>query len=554
MSTRSKALIWGGSAAMLLALVACGGGGGGSAGQVGPTGAATVAVTDAPNADYRNVWVTLSEIAFHRRDDASPTDVDWLAYPLTSPVTVNLATLGRGNFQDVFQDIRLPVGIYRQIRLRLVDDDAPLAASAQAAGLAYNDQVDYLDGTNTLQHAPLELVGPRQGIGIFGTFTVDSAAPLHLVLDFDLEHDVVRFPDEVGGGPAFTLKPHALRYFDLSHVGAIAGTVDPAMLAAQNAAGAYELVVKAEVPSADGTRHVVTRATGVDPVTGAFTLFPLPIPTGSNARTFDVVVRGRNMDTVVVKGVPVTAGTSPASGATVLSASPLPIHLDTEYTATLSAPSDPTGSWLDFYQTLPGAGELPYEIRFRHVNPFTGGLDMPFPLSAGPLWSGTYVPGGAPALQSSVPVQGVGAFDAVADAIQYAASPAVPVAAGASGLAFPTLTVDGTVAAATGAIAVRIAVATPSAWDHGDIVVSRYGEIVDTVAIPAGVLSGAGGTVSVPNLPAGTSASPDHAAFYYAYVRVWKTASPVRKVHVVPVAAFADFRTQSSATLSVMLP
>jgi uncharacterized protein DUF4382 len=540
-----------------LVLAACGGGGGSSssaaAAPVAASGTFTVGVTDAPSADYQNVWVTISEIDFHTNLNASPSDPAWLKYPLSAPVTINLAALNHGNFQDVFSNLTLPVGVYQQVRLMLVNDEAALTASATADGLTYNDQVDYLNTAGNLVSAPLELVGPRQGIGVFGTFTVAANTNLHLVFDFDLDDDVVRFPDELTGGPAFTLKPHSLHYFDMAEVGAITGTVDPTKLAAQNASGAYDLVIKAEVLSADGSEHVVTRETTVDPVTGNFTLFPLPMA-GQATRNFDVLFRGREMDTTIITGVPVTTGTAPANNPTVISTAVVPINLDTEYTMNLASAANPTGTWIDFYQTVPALSTAPYEVRFRHVNPFSGLIDIGFPLSTGSLAVGSYVANGAPILTSATPSQGAGSFSAVAAAIQYTPTSAIAVTPTASSITVPQLTINSAVAAASGTISVNVTTATPGEYDKAELVIARYGEIVDTVPVAATVLSTGGGTVTVANLPAGSTAAPDTAAFYYGYLRVWKTTTAGKRVHVVPITTFADFRTQNAATLGVTLP
>ena len=215
-------------------LAACGGGGAGTSAPpaAAATGLVSVSVTDAPSADFDKVWVTIREIRFHKLDFAHPEDRDWLRYPLAQPVTVDLAQLANGNLAAVFDNLQLPVGTYRQIRLMLVDDDAVLVSSAQSAGLQFNDQVNYTDANGTARVAPLELGGVREGIGVFGTFNVTAGKTLRLVLDFDIDHDVVRFPDfgSSNSSVAFTLKP-GLRYFDLDTSAAIVGRVDPASLA-----------------------------------------------------------------------------------------------------------------------------------------------------------------------------------------------------------------------------------------------------------------------------------------------------------------------------------
>jgi hypothetical protein len=538
-------------------LVACGGGDSGSTvAPVAATGLVSVAVTDAPTSDFQKVWITIREIRFHRLDFAHPEDRDWLRYPLAQPVTVDLAQLSNGNLAEVFGDLRLPVGVYRQIRLMLVDDDAPLTTSAQAAGLQFNDQVDYIDASGTARVASLELGGVREGVGVFGTFTVTADKTLRLVLDFDIDHDVVRFPDFDSGSvrSAFTLKP-ALRYFDLDASAAIVGRVDTTALASQaNPNGAFNLVIKAEELAADGSRHVVARATTVRP-DGSFTLFPLHVPAAVGSRKFDVVIRGRNMETTIVREVPAVKGTTPANNPTVVAASPLPLPASTEYTVTLATPASPTGSWVNFFQTLPGADEVPYEVRFRHVNPFTGDIGLPFPLSAGGLRVGTYVAGGNPTLAAVVPQQGAGGFAARAGAPQYVASGFVgvlpPTSGGGTPITLPALGVDSAVAT-PGAIDLNVTTLTAGRFDQGQFVVSRFGMIVNSQ--PIDHLLASGGTARMSNLPAGSEARVNPTAVYYAYLRLWNSNTPLVRPRVVPVIGFADLRTTNAASLNVTLP
>jgi hypothetical protein len=429
-------------------------------------------------------------------------------------------------------------------------------ASAQGAGLQYNDQVNYTDATGAARVAPLELGGAREGIGVFGTFTVTAGKTLRLVLDFDIDHDVVRFPDFGGTNAqvAFTLKP-GLRYFDLDTSAALVGQVDPSALAsATNPNGAYNLVIKAEELAPDGSRRVVARATTVRP-DGTFTLFPLHVPATAANKAYDVVVRGRNMETIIVRGVPAVRGTTPASNPTAIAANALPVTPSTEYTVTLAAPANPTGSALNFFQTLPGATEVPYEVRYRNVNPLTGDLGTPFPLSAGTLRVGNYVAGGDPALAAVAPQQGAGAFAVRAGAIQYAPSATVAVLPPSSGtnasITLPPLAVDPAVAV-PGSIVLNVTTATAGRFDKGQLVVSRFGSIVNSQPIDNVLASG--GTVTMANLPAGSASLANPGAVYFAYLRVWNSNTPNLRPRIVPVLGFADMRGTNSATLNAVLP
>jgi hypothetical protein len=555
-----RALLRLGASSLILAasLAACGGGSDSSTPPPAQaTGLVSVAVTDAPSADFEKVWITIREIRFHKLDFAHPEDRDWLVYPLAQPVTVDLAQLSNGNLAQVFNNITLPVGEYKQIRLMLVDDDAPLVAPAQAAGLTYNAQVDYKDGNGAARSAPLEIGASREGIGVFGSFTVSAGKTLRLVLDFDIDHDVIRVPDLVPGNAqsAFTLKP-GLRYFDLDTSAAIVGRVDPANLATQaNPNGAYNLVIKAEELAADGSRRVVARATTIRQ-DGSFTLFPLNVPANAASKRYDIVVRGRNMETIIVRDVPAARGTTPSLNPTQVASGALPLTLGSEYTASMSAPLSPTGSWLNYYQTLPGATEVPYEVRFRHVNPFSGDLTVPLPLSAGSLRVGTYVAGGMPTLAPVTPQQGSGAFAVRAGALQYTPSSFTAVLPPASGsntaVTLPALNVDTSVAT-PGSITFNVSALTPGRFDKGKVVVARYGMIVNTQSIESALASN-GGAVTMSNLPAGAAAKPNAGAVYYAYLRVWNSNTPNLRPRVIPVLSFADLRTSSSAAMNVTLP
>ena len=312
-------------------LVACGGGGGSSA-SASPTGTVNLAVTDGPGDDYDHVWVTITKVSFHTDPNAvwSATDATWHTTTLPSPVTLDLAALNNGALNNVFSALSLPTGTYKQIRLFLAGFDDPLTSSAQAIkdnetsplALQWNDQVEYSDA-NGVHESPLEIAYPTQGMQLNGTFNVATGATLNLAVDFDLEHDVVKYLH--GSAYNFTMKPN-LRYFDLSQSGAITGQLAPSTLCpklysgvTQNAACGYNVVVKAEILSADGSRHYDTRATNVKS-DGSFAIYPLP-----SGATYDILIRGRNLQTSLIKGVTVTAGTTVTNGATQLSTVASPI-------------------------------------------------------------------------------------------------------------------------------------------------------------------------------------------------------------------------------------
>src|ERR1019366_725735 len=377
--------------ALLLAGILAGCKGGSS--SIPPTlGSVNVSLTDGPGSDYDHVWVTVKAISFHTDPNQvwDGSGAGWQTTTLTAPVTLDLANLTNGTLSPVFINMNLPVGGYRQIRLFLAGFDDPLTASALAAGLIYNDQVEYTDATVVVHDVPLEIAYPTQGIQLNGSFDVSAPTilnpSLNLAVDFDLEHDLVRFKPDINGTEYyFTMAPN-LRSFDLDQSGAITGTVDTANLCPSSSTTpigcGYNMIVKAELLSADGTRHRDIRSTTVKP-DGSFTLYPLPVlPAG---QTYDVLIRGRNVETTLVKGV-----TAPAlNGTTFLSNAinriPLPIDSTGEYFANFTSALNPKSGDALFQQTLRGAGEVPYEVRWENTNPFTGILEVPSALANGPL-------------------------------------------------------------------------------------------------------------------------------------------------------------------------
>lgn len=535
------------------ALVACGGGGGSSGNSNGGTGVLAVRITDGPDNAAQHVWVTITKVAVSASDNAQNGDSSWISVTLPTPMTFDLNALANGSLSDVVASITLPVGSYKQIRLILAGSDEALTDSAVAAGLVYNDQVDYLDDSGTLTKAPLEIAQAKQGISLHGNFVVTEGQSLNLAIEFDAGNDVVPFRSV--DYTAFTMVPE-LKYFDLAASGAVIGKVDTSACDALAANPCANLMAKAEAPSADGSVRAVKRWTSVA-ADGSFVLYPLPV--GTN-QTYDLVVRGDNAQTLVVRGVPVTAGSTPDSNATAVSSSPLAVSSAASYAVNWAASPQPTGVTGRFYQTLDGAGTLPYEVSTRRLDPFSGRFMNDLMLTAGPAMVGTYVAGGNPAMAPVTPGEGDGAYRAMLDGPYLARTSAGTVTAtgdGSTALITPPDMVVSKNVAGFGTLSGTIAQGTPGKYDSGYLVVTRGGTIVNTMDISA-VLQGnggAGGAYSMGHLPAGSQAMPlghdgNGSGIYYAYLRVWNSGTP-DTVALVPVAGSADMDTANTATLNV---
>ena len=555
------------SIGMVGLLAACGGGGGasGSGTPVAPvatTGTINMALTDGPSDTVNHVWVTIKGISFHTNADQvwSSSDATWQSFQLPTPVTIDLAALNNGAINNLFIGLTLPAGTYKQIRFFFAGANDSLTTSAQAINdnettptpLQWNDQVEYADATGTTKEAPLVIAYPTQGMQLHGTFNVTAGSTLNLVTDFDLDKIIV--PYQHGAKRAFTMRPN-LKYFDLSNAGAISGSVNslcPAGSVASNCA--YNLFVHAEaVTTADPSRHTALRTTRVDPVTGNFMLFPVPLKdSAGNALSYDLVIRGRQMETMIVTGMTPT-GSNQSGSAVVQTAALTPVINTNEYGANLATPLSPlTGGYAIFEQTLSAPNStLPYEVRWSNTDPYTGQFDLPFPLENAQVHVAPYNNGGTLAFTTVTPNEGVGGYSvAVNEAKYYSLSPIAPITAPAGATTtianlsvftpgLPTL--DSSVTGlAAGTVTGTVALTSQSntAYPNATLVIASLGTIITTVPISNGT------NYSVGNLPSGVLG-----AFYYAYVDLGTGATDGSSIF--PANGMIDLRSSQSATMNV---
>jgi hypothetical protein len=147
---------------------------------------------------------------------------------------------------------------------------------------------------------------------------------------------------------------------------------------------------------------------------GVFKLYPLPVFGNATTASYDIVVRGLGVETAIVKGVTVHKGSTPASGAANLGT--INMVAGGQFTAQLAKPMHPSGAWIDFYQTISG-DTVPYNIRDRHLDPYTGKFYSPIELSSSALLVATYTPGQA--LVFTPDSTSAGSFTVVASAGGY---------------------------------------------------------------------------------------------------------------------------------------
>jgi len=565
-----------------------------------------MAVTDGPSDTYNHVWVTITGIAFHTDPNAtwSAGDATWQTTNLTAPVTIDLAQLNNGALNNLFNGMTLPAGTYKQIRFFFLGDEQALANSAQAISnnaspstpLQWNDQVEYVNTSGVVSEAPLEIANPVQGIRLDGNFVVTAGSSLNLATDFDLDKIVVPFKH--GGMNSFTMKPD-LRYFNMNNSGAVSGQVATANLCpttngritSQPAANcAFNLIVHAETVSADGTRYEDVRSTSVDPTTGSFTLAPLPMTDiNGNKLTYDIIVRGRQMQTLAITGVQPTGsytfanGAETLSGGTTLSATALPVTIVNEYPTNFASALQPLTSGAAIFEQsfANGINTLPHEIRWASTNPFTGTIDRTL---MAPWNQAFYVVNAslnvAPYSASGLtfapvtPLEGNGNYNVIVNEHVYynfgasynvptvAANlltnlgAAYPAANGTVTSAFsynaPVLKANVTSGTVSGTVAGALNPKQSGATVVGaDVVLARNAAIISTTPVNFLAPSCFTGntltncTYSFTGVGSGTTAAPVSGAYYYVYVRVFYSDGTHK---TVPANGYADLRTAATAT------
>ncbi len=520
---------------VIFTLHACGGGGGSSG--TAQIGGVQLSATDAPG-DFDHVYITVKAVWFHLNSDAGPNDAGWQTFTLTQPVTIDLMQLANGNMQSLWNSIQLPAGTYRQIRL-LLEPTYPTAANPAPTGHTYFNEVISIGSTTT---APLFVPDAEHGIKLTGTFAVTAGGTLRLAIDFDAGHDIVDF--RTG---EYILKPR-LAYFDLDHAGAIVGRL---ALASAGSITTPHFVIKAERLDSDGTNtyHVVRRWT-IPNSNGNFILYPVSTLVTS---TWDVAIRGLDHQTVIIKGVPVTNGATPASGATDLGTITMTAATSSDYPVDGTITS-PTGAWVQFYQTLPGTGEYPYEIRFRHFNPLLGRF-LGFELSSDLIQVGTYSTGTialTPAIPVADGVAGAGRYDVVADAILYTRSTSTLVTSGTTTVAFgtlPVVNVNGWQGnSISGTISSSMTFTNGALFAvHGGMIVNAMSTVMNTMpAISNGM------TYTLSNLPGGSLSTPHPLAIYGVEAIGWTSNHAA-----VAIPALADLSTGDATGIDmnmILLP
>ncbi len=185
-------------------LAGCGGGGGG--GTETPMGRISLGITDAPVDGATAVVVKFTAV------ELKPEDGNAFTINLTPAQSVDLLVLAGGGSRALLEDYSVPAGRYQSIRL--------LIEAQQNQPSSY---IDFASGARYPLYVPS---GSESGLKLIRGFTVAAGSNSNFTIDFDLRKSVIAPP---GQAPNYLLKP-VLRMVDNLQVGAIAGTVDSALI------------------------------------------------------------------------------------------------------------------------------------------------------------------------------------------------------------------------------------------------------------------------------------------------------------------------------------
>jgi len=564
-----------------------------------------VAATSNVSARYSNVRVTVKELWVNENAAASIDDTTWLKFPLSAPVTLDLVGLTSGTLNEFATQLKVTPGTYHQVRLFLADRTEALTSSAQTAGATFNDEVTYFDANAVETTVPLEIPNAAQGIGIETELIVQAATEAILdalgstsstttgttspdltfsgtssttadttatttttsaavgssttstvtgtgLLVFDANRDLTEFL--FSDQPGFLLNP-SLSAYDERKVGTIQGQLDLSLLTVSTGTGRPDLQVTAEALNDDSTRRVEVASA---PITadGVFTLYPLPLNESTTTTTYDLVIHGPEVATVVIRQVPVTKG-APVSGSN-LSLGTVTLTPSTSYAANVATttPVSPRGARVGFYQTLPD-DSAPYLIEQQPVDPLSGFLATDAALSGSTtVVYGTF--GASFTLAAAAPQEGASKYSVAA------LSPFLGNGAFSNTLLAPPATATDTVAftvpdvaipstAASGTIAALVSAATPGKYDKGALLVTHNGAVITTVPLDAVLVSSAtSATVNVTGIPASSSSAFDR-GLYYLEAWAWNSADAKGTFTRQPVSTAVDLRSTLTANATVTI-
>ena len=568
--------------AALFALAACGGGA--STGTPPPpppatSTSATLSVTLAGGAStgVDHLWVSITGVAMNT-DPAKvfgDGDPSWVVLELPAAITVDLAApeLSQGGSVALLKQTVSALGSYQQLRLIVAPSDSStaLVASAKTAGLTWNDEVVYTDGSG--QHTvPLEIPDTTSGIRTRTGFTLSADTTTPVAIEWNAHSSLVRRAS-AGGDDRFTLRDELELYnqqlmtalggdllqIDGSLFDSIAGQLDTSRFCtgADHSNCIHDVVASAMSLSADSRFHREVRSVSVG-AGGGFLLYPLP----SDA-AYDVVIHGGNMQTLVVRNVFVdpTGLLQPFPTTLGVAATPIVPVLDTSGTGvTVANALVPGASRVLFGFTIPGSGgsgaDLPYVLESGAADPASGALLEAIALPGGPVHDALFDQktdgrGAPPAFTTITPAEGLGGWTAWSEGtLADAASATTRIAPGATTVTVPN---PQRLAGFTdGTLTVTLAGTPTNGADRAELIVSNDGGTVAVVDVSS-TLAAHGGPLAI-TVTSGSASGAPAATIYGVALRTWQASAETASVRWVRTSTPTSLEGVTSASVSLNFP
>lgn len=513
-------------------------------------------------ARYSSVLVTVNEVWFNPDASAAPSDETWEKFRLDQSRTLDLTRLN-GTTATLASELVVPAGRYRQMRLVLAGTHDSLRDSADDLDATYNNEVTWFDDDGEEWISPLEVLNAEAGIGlVLDLKVVEAAVALGggssrnaVQLVFDAARDLTEF--QVSGRSSFLLNPTPAAWNE-DEVGAIRGTLDLSRVT-RDSVGTGRPVIQVTAQKLDRSagRRVVVGSAAVGR-NGAFTLYPLPVDEGRSTTEYDLVIHGPQVQTLILRDVPVSPGAPDA--AQPITAPLLVLEPAEQFEANLAeaAPLSPRGARVGFYQTLPG-DDAPYLIATAGVDPLSGRFVQPVKLSrAARVAHARY--GSSSSLRTDPPGEGAGRFAIAAVSPHFghgafAAETLRPPSSASDIAAFTVPAIAIPSGQVAGTVSATVTVTTPGRDDRGALVVTREGAVVAVASLDAVLQQSLGSTfVDVGQVPAGSVAAPLASGLYHLEAWSWRAADPAGTFVRTAGAAAVDLRATEAAGGAVTIP
>lgn len=579
----------------------CGGGSsggsssGGSISNIAKTGSFSLAFSGGAAPGVKHAWLTVYKVAFNGDADRpwDPADSTWKIVTLTSPVTIDMAAAAGFVVGSAGAGVTVPVGTYNQIRLFLSPHDD---TASVPSGLTYKAQLDY--DTTPVRSVPIEIPNVQSGLKLDRGVIIEANTWSVITTHIDVDRSIVRFNGD-GVDDAVTMRPRTFTYgFSPTTTGTIQGAIDPVYVcgAATGARSdcATDITVSLYAPSSDGDARMENwgtvkvnpkrrnAANTADVNDGTFELGPLS-SVGGNPSSYDLVIRGRGMKTMVVKNIAygllanyVGCSWSVAAGNTADASTLIrPVPDASPRTVSLSPSLALKTGRVGLSFTL-SAGGKPYEVHAANTDPFTGALTAGSAMSVPSLASGGLLVSDYPTIKAGctgnsppgdlaiafdpvVALEGVGGFTPFALGTFYTSGKlgSTPFTSGS------TFSVDEpTVASAsTGRVSVSITGLPAAGATKAQLIVSDVGGMVLTRDIHSSCSTSP--CTEAVTLPAGTVSNGAATGVYEFAVRYWDATTTTTAKSAVEAggtmkwaraSTFVNLRSASSGTVAITVP